>query len=62
MEKILFFSKRTGLHDDVLKILLLHMDPILPLPRLRMISVMVYLCSGTIIVFEVSFVVTCTSC
>lgn len=39
MEKILFSAKKTGLHDDVLKILFLHMDPILPLPRLRMISV-----------------------
>ncbi|XP_063940401.1 protein ILITYHIA isoform X2 [Daucus carota subsp. sativus] len=39
MERILLSSKKTGLHDDVLKILFLHMDPILPLPRLRMITV-----------------------
>lgn len=39
MERILLCSKKTGLHDDVLRILYLHMDPLLPLPRLRMISV-----------------------
>lgn len=39
MERILLSSKKTGLHDDVLQILYLHMDPILPLPRLRMLSV-----------------------
>lgn len=39
MERILLSSKKTGLHDDVLRILFLHMDPILPLPRLRMLSV-----------------------
>lgn len=39
MERILLSSKKTALHDDVLKILFLHMDPILPLPRLRMITV-----------------------
>ncbi|XWS64788.1 hypothetical protein CRYUN_Cryun05aG0033900 [Craigia yunnanensis] len=38
MEQILLSSKRTGLHDDVLRILYLHMDPLLPLPRLRMLS------------------------
>ncbi|OMO84593.1 Armadillo-like helical [Corchorus capsularis] len=38
MERILLSSKRTGLHDDVLRILYLHMDPLLPLPRLRMLS------------------------
>lgn len=39
MERILLSSKKTGLHDDVLRILYLHMDPLLPLPRLRMLSV-----------------------
>ncbi|KAJ8770180.1 hypothetical protein K2173_011515 [Erythroxylum novogranatense] len=38
MERILLSSKKTGLHDDVLQIMYLHMDPMLPLPRLRMIS------------------------
>lgn len=40
MERILLSSKRTGLHDDILRVLYLHMDPILPLPRLRMLSVL----------------------
>ncbi|XP_073041088.1 protein ILITYHIA [Primulina eburnea] len=40
IERILFCPKKTGLHDDVLKILFLHMDPILPLPRIRMLSVL----------------------
>ncbi|KAJ4968726.1 hypothetical protein NE237_015427 [Protea cynaroides] len=40
MEQILLASKKTGLHDDVLQILSLHLDPILPLPRLRMLSVL----------------------
>lgn len=39
METILLSSKKTGLHDDVLRVLYLHMDPLLPLPRLRMLSV-----------------------
>ncbi|KAF5735270.1 translational activator GCN1 [Tripterygium wilfordii] len=38
IERILFSSKKTGLHDDVLRIIYLHMDPLLPLPRLRMLS------------------------
>ncbi|XP_022719011.1 protein ILITYHIA isoform X2 [Durio zibethinus] len=38
MERILLSPKRTGLHDDVLRILYMHMDPLLPLPRLRMLS------------------------
>ncbi|XVE90051.1 hypothetical protein DITRI_Ditri20bG0045600 [Diplodiscus trichospermus] len=38
MERILLSSKRTGLHDDVLRILFMHLDPLLPLPRLRMLS------------------------
>ncbi|KAH1083318.1 hypothetical protein J1N35_023079 [Gossypium stocksii] len=38
MERVLLASKRTGLHDDVLRILYMHMDPLLPLPRLRMLS------------------------
>ncbi|XP_071922276.1 protein ILITYHIA-like isoform X1 [Coffea arabica] len=40
IEKILSSPKRTGLHDDVLQILFLHMDPILPLPRVQMLSVL----------------------
>ncbi|CAI0433676.1 unnamed protein product [Linum tenue] len=38
MERILLSSKRTGLHDDVLRVIYMHMDPLLPLPRLRMLS------------------------
>ncbi|OVA02254.1 HEAT [Macleaya cordata] len=40
MEQILLSSKKTGIHDDVLRILSLHLDPILPLPRLQMLSVL----------------------
>lgn len=40
IEMILSSPKKTGLHDDVLQILFLHMDPILPLPRVRMLSVL----------------------
>ncbi|XP_008796399.2 protein ILITYHIA [Phoenix dactylifera] len=40
IEQILYSSKKTVLHDDVLKILAMHLDPILPLPRLRMLSVL----------------------
>ncbi|KAG2312032.1 hypothetical protein Bca52824_023589 [Brassica carinata] len=40
LERILLSSKRTKLHDDVLRILYMHLDPMLPLPRLRMISVL----------------------
>ncbi|CAI9767444.1 unnamed protein product [Fraxinus pennsylvanica] len=40
MERILLSPKKTGLHDDVLQILFLHMDPILPLPRIQMLSVL----------------------
>ncbi|KAL4557543.1 hypothetical protein LXL04_035724 [Taraxacum kok-saghyz] len=40
MERILSSPKKTKLHGDVLRILFLHMDPILPLPRLRMLSVL----------------------
>lgn len=39
IERILLSPKKTGLHDDILQILFLHMDPILPLPRIRMLSV-----------------------
>ncbi|XP_062084326.1 protein ILITYHIA [Humulus lupulus] len=45
MERILLSSKKTGLHDDVLRILYLHMDPLLPLPRLRMLSVLYHVLS-----------------
>ncbi|CAI9090959.1 OLC1v1025859C1 [Oldenlandia corymbosa var. corymbosa] len=40
MEKILLSPKKTGLHDDILQILYLHLDPILPLPRVQMLSVL----------------------
>nr|KAJ0193373.1 hypothetical protein LSAT_V11C800422280 [Lactuca sativa] len=40
MERILSSPKKTRLHGDVLQILFLHMDPILPLPRLKMLSVL----------------------
>nr|KAJ0220349.1 hypothetical protein LSAT_V11C200055110 [Lactuca sativa] len=40
MERILSSPKKTRLHGDVLRLLFLHMDPILPLPRLKMISVL----------------------
>nr|XP_043618177.1 protein ILITYHIA [Erigeron canadensis] len=40
LERILSSPKKTRLHDDVLRILFLHMDPILPLPRLQMLSVL----------------------
>lgn len=40
MEQILLSSKKTALHGDVLRILSMHLDPILPLPRPRMLSVL----------------------
>ncbi|KAK4775828.1 hypothetical protein SAY87_023789 [Trapa incisa] len=40
LERILLSSKKTVLHDDVLRIISLHLDPLLPLPRLQMISVL----------------------
>ncbi|XAR48876.1 hypothetical protein NMG60_11031843 [Bertholletia excelsa] len=40
IERVLLSCKKTGLHDDALRILFLHLDPILPLPRLRMLSVL----------------------
>lgn len=40
METILSSPKKTGVHDETLRILYLHMDPILPLPRVRMLSVL----------------------
>ncbi|KAG7021005.1 Protein ILITYHIA [Cucurbita argyrosperma subsp. argyrosperma] len=53
MEKILLSSKKTGLHDDVLRVLYLHMDPLLPLPRLRMLSVL-YHVLGVVPAFQAS--------
>ncbi|VFQ92643.1 unnamed protein product [Cuscuta campestris] len=38
MERILLASKKTRLHEDVLRIIFLHLDPALPLPRIRMLS------------------------
>ncbi|XP_019193927.1 PREDICTED: eIF-2-alpha kinase activator GCN1 isoform X23 [Ipomoea nil] len=40
MERILLSSKKTRLHEDVLQIIFLHLDPVLPLPRVRMLSVL----------------------
>ncbi|CAL0308828.1 unnamed protein product [Lupinus luteus] len=40
IERILLCSKKTKFHDDVLQILYLHLDPHLPLPRIRMLSVL----------------------
>ncbi|XP_078182456.1 putative protein kinase regulator ILITHYIA isoform X2 [Carex rostrata] len=45
IEKILFSSKKTGLHDDLLRILSLHLDPVLPLPRPRMLTVLYHVLS-----------------
>jgi hypothetical protein len=45
MERILLSSKKTCLHDDVLHILSMHLDPILPLPRPRMLSVLYHVLS-----------------
>lgn len=39
MERILLSSKKTRLHEGVLQIIFLHLDPVLPLPRVRMLSV-----------------------
>lgn len=39
LEQILLSMKKTSLHDNILHIISLHMDPMLPLPRLRMLSV-----------------------
>nr|GMD67983.1 eIF-2-alpha kinase activator GCN1 isoform X17 [Ipomoea batatas] len=43
MDRILMSSKKTRLHEDVLQIIFLRLDPILPLPRVRMLSVMFYI-------------------
>ncbi|KAK7285862.1 hypothetical protein RJT34_20645 [Clitoria ternatea] len=40
MERILLCPKKTKFHDDVLRILYLHLDPHLPLPRIKMLSVL----------------------
>ncbi|KAI4350125.1 hypothetical protein L6164_010637 [Bauhinia variegata] len=40
MERILLCSKKTKFHDDVLRIFYLHLDPHLPLPRIRMLLVL----------------------
>ncbi|PKA55682.1 hypothetical protein AXF42_Ash011974 [Apostasia shenzhenica] len=40
LEQILLSSKKTALHDDVLHLISLHVDPILPLPRPRMMQVL----------------------
>ncbi|CAA7390601.1 unnamed protein product [Spirodela intermedia] len=45
LEKILLSSKKTSLHDNVLRILSLHLDPILPLPRLKMLSALYHVLS-----------------
>ncbi|KAI0489335.1 hypothetical protein KFK09_029177 [Dendrobium nobile] len=40
LEQILLSSRKTALHDDVLHIISMHVDPILPLPRTRMLQVL----------------------
>lgn len=40
MEWILLSPEKTAVHNEVLRVLYLHTDPILPLPRLRTLSVM----------------------
>ncbi|KAK7332811.1 hypothetical protein VNO80_29566 [Phaseolus coccineus] len=40
IERILLCSKKTKFHDEVLRICYLHLDPHLPLPRIRMLSVL----------------------
>ncbi|KAG0496604.1 hypothetical protein HPP92_001295 [Vanilla planifolia] len=47
LEKILLSPKKTALHDDVLHIISLHVDPILPLPRARMLKAL-YHVLGTV--------------
>lgn len=53
IERILLSSKKTRLHDDVLRIVYLHMDPLLPLPRLRMLSVL-YHALGVVPAYQAS--------
>lgn len=55
MERILSSPKKTRLHNDVLRILFLHMDPVLPLPRLQMLSVL-YHVLGAIPAYQGSIV------
>lgn len=45
MERILLCSKKTKFHDDVLRLIYLHMDAHLPLPRVRMLSVLYHVLS-----------------
>ncbi|KAK8951558.1 hypothetical protein KSP39_PZI003863 [Platanthera zijinensis] len=40
LEQILRSSRKTALHDDVLHIISMHVDPILPLPRARILEVL----------------------
>ncbi|KAL3520591.1 hypothetical protein ACH5RR_018740 [Cinchona calisaya] len=53
IEKILSSPRKTGLHDDVLQIIFLHMDPILPLPRVQMLSVL-YHALGVVPTYQAS--------
>ncbi|GLT74735.1 hypothetical protein SLA2020_465160 [Shorea laevis] len=53
MEWILLASRKTGLHDNVLQILYLHLDPLLPIPRVRMISVL-YHALGVVPAYQAS--------
>ncbi|XP_074572178.1 uncharacterized protein LOC141828623 [Curcuma longa] len=43
IEHILLSPKKTALHDDLLHILSLHVDPILPLPRPQMLLVLYHI-------------------
>nr|CAD1820930.1 unnamed protein product [Ananas comosus var. bracteatus] len=52
IEKILLASKKTALHDDVLRIISMHLDPILPLPRPRMLSAL-YHALGVVPAYQV---------
>lgn len=53
LEKILYSSKKTSLHDTALQIISLHLDPILPLPRLKMLKVL-YHVLGVVPAYQVS--------
>ncbi|KAK7397369.1 hypothetical protein VNO78_18538 [Psophocarpus tetragonolobus] len=53
IERILLCSKKTKFHDDVLRIFYLHLDPHLPLPRIRMLSVL-YHVLGTVPAYQAS--------
>ncbi|XP_050917035.1 protein ILITYHIA [Lathyrus oleraceus] len=53
MERILLCSKKTKFHEAVLRLIYLHMDAHLPLPRVRMLSVL-YHVLGVVPAFQAS--------